>query len=97
MTIELRPVVPDDASRIFALHEATSPQDQARDRSSWEAQWRWTHAENPWIQPGVPVGIVAEEAGAWVVGHLGLTPVPLRKGRARFVGQASEGFLVDPA
>jgi predicted N-acetyltransferase YhbS len=95
MELQLRPVTPGDAPRIFALHEVTSPLEQARSWTTWEARWRWAHVENPWVQDGVPVGFVAAQ-GETLVGHLGLVPVPLRRGDSRFIGQASEAFLVDP-
>jgi len=96
MALRLRPVEPEDAPRVHALHEATTPQEGGRPWPAWSARWRWMHLDNPWRLDGVPVGIVAED-GDRIVGHLGLTPVPLCRGARTFVGQASEGFLVDPS
>lgn len=95
MALSFRPVEPDDARRVHALHEATTPQEGGRPWETWWERWRWCHLDNPWRREGVPVGIVAE-SGDRLVGHLGLVPVPLWRGQDDFVGQASEGFLVDP-
>lgn len=80
---------------MHALHEATTPQEGGRPWDAWWERWRWCHLDNPWRRDGVPVGIVAEN-GKQLVGHLGLVPVPLWRGGDAFIGQSSEGFLVDP-
>ena len=95
MALSFRPVESDDARRVHALHEATTPQEGGRPWETWWERWRWCHVDNPWRREGVPVGIVAE-SGDRLVGHLGLVPVPLWRGQDSFVGQASEAFLVDP-
>lgn len=95
MSLSFRPVELGDARGVHALHEATTPQTGGRPWDAWWERWRWCHWDNPWRREGVPVGIVAED-GDRLVGHLGLVPVPLWFGQDSFVGQASEGFLVDP-
>jgi predicted N-acetyltransferase YhbS len=96
MSVSLRPVATaDDAQAVHALLERASPVG-GRDWRDWHARWLWTHESNPWRLPGVPVGIVAESEGR-IVGHLGVTPVPVAWQGETLVTQAAEAFAVDRA
>jgi GNAT superfamily N-acetyltransferase len=92
MALSIRPVTPADADGIYALLQSAMPAED-RARSSWHARWLWSHVSNPWRIKEVPVGFVAESDGR-IVGHLGLTPVPLVWEGETLVGQCSESFAV---
>ena len=92
MDVSFRPVAAHDAVAIHALLEDTMPVG-GRDFAEWNARWEWSHHASPWRAPEVPLGIVAEQHGE-LVGHLGLTPVPLQVGGRPVVSQASESFVV---
>ena len=83
-----------DAESVYALLGSAMPAG-GRSWPDWHARWRWSHASNPWKIEGIPVGLVAEQDER-IVGHLGLTPVPLVWGGETLVGQASESFAVSP-
>jgi GNAT superfamily N-acetyltransferase len=95
MSLLIRAMTSADAEGVYALLQSAMPPG-GRSWPDWHARWRWSHASNPWRIEGVPVGLVAERDGR-VVGHLGLTPVPLVWEGATLVGQASESFAVSPA
>jgi predicted N-acetyltransferase YhbS len=94
MSVRLRPVTTSDARAVHTLLEQASPVG-GRSWSDWHARWLWMHESNPWRLPGVAVGIVAESEGR-IVGHLGVTPVPVAWQGETLVTQASEGFAVHP-
>lgn len=66
-----------------------------RSWNDWHARWLWTHESNPWRLPGGAVGIVAESESR-IVGHLGVTPVPIAWQGETLVTQAAEAFAVHP-
>jgi GNAT superfamily N-acetyltransferase len=94
MSVEIRAMTSADGEGVFALLRTTM-MSGGRSWPDWDARWQWSHASNPVRAEGVPLGLIAERDGH-VVGHLGLTPVPLAWQGETVIGQSSEAFAISP-
>lgn len=58
--------------------------------------WRWEYADNPFHDPGVPLGWVAEVAGG-IAGYYGMVPLPARVDGRVGLALCGADFCVDAA
>ncbi len=91
MTLAIRPFAPADEEAVLALRlRSFEGLDEARERE--RARWL---AANPFRDPAVPDGWVAEHAGA-LVGHYGILPCALGLDGVQRPALCGVDFCVDP-